>query len=125
MQVALALRGLWGRRHEKLSVIEWHKLIKVSSHVEIINEENAHHFLRYQEYCSRCIHSTRPTNRPTDRTHYVEMLKWLREVVRRKRAELLSNDWIFHHDSAPANNALSSSFWPKVDYQNGTPTIFP
>jgi hypothetical protein len=27
------------------------KRFKESSHVEITNEENAHHFLRYQEYC--------------------------------------------------------------------------
>jgi hypothetical protein len=30
----------------KSSVFEWHALLKKSSHVEITNEENAHHFLR-------------------------------------------------------------------------------
>jgi hypothetical protein len=32
----------------------------VSLHVEITNEDNAHHFLWYQGYCSLWIHSTRP-----------------------------------------------------------------
>jgi hypothetical protein len=35
------------------------------------------------------------------------------EGVHRKRPELWPNDWILHHDNAPAHKALSSSFWPK------------
>jgi hypothetical protein len=38
----------------------------------------------------------------------VEILKQLHEAVRRKGPELCSNDRILHHDSAPANKALSS-----------------
>jgi hypothetical protein len=39
--------------------------------------------------------------------HYVEILKRLREAVRRKSPELWLNDWILHHDNAPAHKALS------------------
>jgi transposase len=38
----------------------------------------------------------------------LEVLKRLREKVRRKRAEIFANNsWILHHDSAPAHTALS------------------
>jgi hypothetical protein len=33
--------------------------------------------------------------------------------VKREIPELLQNDWILNYDNAPANKALSSSFWPK------------
>jgi hypothetical protein len=29
--------------------------------------------------------------------------------------ELCPNDWILHHDNAPAHKALSVSFWPKTN----------
>jgi hypothetical protein len=34
-------------------------------------------------------------------------LKQLCEAVHRKRPEFWPNDWIFHHDNAPAHKALS------------------
>jgi hypothetical protein len=37
-----------------------------SSHVEITDEGKPYHFLRYQGYCLILIHSTRPTNQPTE-----------------------------------------------------------
>jgi hypothetical protein len=43
----------------------------------------------------------------------VEMLKRLRQAVCIRSTELWPNDWILHHDNAPAHRALSSSFWPK------------
>jgi hypothetical protein len=49
----------------------------------------------------------------TKQAYYVEILKWLRKAVRRKRPKLWPNDWIIHHDNATAHKALSSSFWPK------------
>jgi len=49
---------------KKLIVLEGHKRSKASSHEEITNEENVRHFLRYQGYCSRWIHSTRPSSQP-------------------------------------------------------------
>ena len=37
----------------------------------------------------------------------MEVLKRLREQVRRKRPELFANNsWILHHDNAPAHTAL-------------------
>jgi len=40
--------------------------------------------------------------------YYLEVLKRLREKVRRKRPELIANNsWILHHDNAPAHTALS------------------
>jgi transposase len=42
-----------------------------------------------------------------NRSYYVEILMRSREAVRRKRPELWSNDWILHHDNAPAHKAFS------------------
>ena len=39
---------------------------------------------------------------------YLEVFKRFRDVVRRKRLELLrSGEWLLHHDNAPAHTALS------------------
>jgi hypothetical protein len=48
-----------------------------------------------------------PQGQTVNQAHYLEILKRLREAVHRKRLELWPNDWIFHHDNAPA---------PKIDY---------
>jgi histone-lysine N-methyltransferase SETMAR len=39
--------------------------------------------------------------------YYVEILKWLHEAVHREGSELWSNNWILHHDNAPAHKVLS------------------
>jgi hypothetical protein len=46
--------------------------------------------------------------------------------VSRKRPELWPNDWIFHHDNAPAHKAPSVKQFlaQKIDYWNGTPALF-
>jgi hypothetical protein len=52
--VALVRRSprlMGGRSYKRLNVFEWHKRFEMSSHVEITNEENAHHFLLYKGYC--------------------------------------------------------------------------
>jgi hypothetical protein len=84
-----------------------------SSHVEITNEDNDHHFLRYQGY-SLLLQSTIPVNHAS----YVEILKRLLEAVNRKRPELWPNDWILHHGNAPAHKTLfgQAVSGQKIDY---------
>jgi hypothetical protein len=48
-----------------------------------------------------------PQGQTVNQGYYVEILKRLREGVCIKRSELWSNDWILHHDNAPAHKALS------------------
>jgi hypothetical protein len=54
-----------------------------------------------------------PQDQTFNQAYYVDMLKRLREAVRRRRPGLWLNDSIPHHDNAPAHKALSSRFWPK------------
>jgi len=49
-----------------------------------------------------------PTGQTVNQVYYLDVLKRLREKVRRKRAELFANNsWILHHDNAPVHTALS------------------
>ena len=49
-----------------------------------------------------------PTGQTVNQLYYLEVLKRLREKVRRKRPELFANNsWILHHDNALAHTALS------------------
>jgi hypothetical protein len=48
-----------------------------------------------------------PQGQTVNQAYYVELPKRLREAVRRKRPELWPNDWILHHNEAPAHKALS------------------
>ena len=49
-----------------------------------------------------------PTGQTVNQVYYLEVLKRLREKVRRKRPGLfVSISWILHHDNAPAHTALS------------------
>ena len=49
-----------------------------------------------------------PNGQTVNQVNYLEVLKRLREKVRRKRPELFANNsWILHHDNAPAHTALS------------------
>ena len=50
----------------------------------------------------------KPTGQTVNQVYYLEVLKRLREKVRRKRPELFANNsWILHHDNTPAHMALS------------------
>ena len=49
-----------------------------------------------------------PSGQTVNQVHSLEVLKRLREKVRRKRPELFANNsWILHHDNAYAHTALS------------------
>jgi hypothetical protein len=48
-----------------------------------------------------------PQGHTVNQVYYAEILKRLREAVCKKRPELWPNDWIPHHDNAPAHKALS------------------
>jgi histone-lysine N-methyltransferase SETMAR len=48
-----------------------------------------------------------PKGQTVNQVYYVEILKRLREAVRRKGPELWPNDWILYCDNAPAHRALS------------------
>ena len=49
-----------------------------------------------------------PAGQTVNQVYYLEVLKRLREKVRRKRPELFANNsWILHHDNALAHTALS------------------
>jgi hypothetical protein len=48
-----------------------------------------------------------PQGQTVNQAYYVEILKRLREDVHSKRPELWPNNWILHHDNAPAHNAFS------------------
>ena len=49
-----------------------------------------------------------PTGQTVNQVSYLEVLKRLREKVRRKRPELFANNsWILHQDNAPVHTAIS------------------
>jgi len=49
-----------------------------------------------------------PTAQTVNQVYYLEVLKRLREKVRRKRPEIFANNLRFlHHDNAPVHTALS------------------
>jgi hypothetical protein len=74
------------------------------SHVSDTNEENGQNFLRYQGYCPVLIYSKSQT---VNHAYHLEILKRLRELCIEKDPELRPNDWILHHDKAPAHKTLS------------------
>uniref|UniRef100_A0A1Y1M6W7 Mariner Mos1 transposase n=1 Tax=Photinus pyralis TaxID=7054 RepID=A0A1Y1M6W7_PHOPY len=57
----------------------------------------------------RIVHSEFvPKGQSVTQVFYLEVVKRLRNSVRRKRPKMWqSDDWFFHHDNAPANTAVS------------------
>ena len=75
-----------------------------SSPSSIQNQGAAHSFF----YASGVVHHEYlPEGSTMNQTYYNEVLKRLRDAIRRKRPELRrSGDRFFHHDNAPAHSAL-------------------
>ena len=49
-----------------------------------------------------------PAGQRVNQVYYLEVLKTLREKVRRKRPEIFASiSWILHHKISPAHTALS------------------
>jgi transposase len=61
----------------------------------------------------------------------VEILKQVREAMRRERIELWPNDWIVHHNNAPAHKALSvkeflaKEYTTEIDQPTYSPDLVP
>jgi histone-lysine N-methyltransferase SETMAR len=56
----------------------------------------------------------------------MEILKRLREAVRRKGPELRPNDWILHHDNAPAHKQfLTQKSITKMEHPPYSPDLAP
>lgn len=52
-------------------------------------------------------HEFLPSGRTVNKEYYLQVLRNLREAIRRKRPEFWrDNSWILHHDNAPAHSAL-------------------
>ena len=76
-----------------------------SSPSSIQNQGAAHRF--FFDASGVVHHEYLPEGSSVNQTYYNEVLKRLRDAIRRKRPELRrSDDWFFHHDNAPAHSAL-------------------
>jgi hypothetical protein len=57
-----------------------------------------------------------PQGQTVNQAYYGKIMKQLHEASHIKRPELWPNDWILHHDNAPAHRVVSvrsSSFLPR------------
>jgi len=73
-----------------------------------------------------------PPGQTVNQEFHLEVLRRLRENVRRKRPELWrSGDWLLHHDNAPAHTALSvtqylaSLGWTVIPHPPYSPDLAP
>jgi hypothetical protein len=71
---AMLSEAYGGEAVKHLSVSEWHERFKIK------NEDNAFHFLRHR-YHFKFI----PQGQTVNQAYRVEIMRWLREVMRRKR----------------------------------------
>jgi hypothetical protein len=63
-------------------------------------KENSRHPHDPRKLTCRNIHfEFIPQDQTINQAYYVEILKWLREAVRKKRPERWPKDWILHHDN--------------------------
>ena len=68
-----------------------------------------------------------PRGQTVNQKLYLQVLKRLRETIRKKKADLWSaGDWFFHHDNAQAHTALSGmQFLTKNDMTPVAPAPLP
>ena len=68
-----------------------------------IQNQGAAHSLFFFDASRVVHHECLPKGSTVNQTYYIEVLKRLRDAIRRKRPELRrSGDWFFHHDNASA-----------------------
>lgn len=64
-------------------------------------------FIVFFDYCGVIHQEFVPQGQTVNKEFYVEVLRRLREDVRRKRPELWKNkNWVLHHDNAPSHSSL-------------------
>jgi histone-lysine N-methyltransferase SETMAR len=73
------------------------------------------------DYRGNVHHSYAPGGQTINKVHYLEVIRHLRDAVRRKRLDLwVSRNWQLHHDNAPAySSQLIQSFLAK----HGIPVV--
>jgi len=77
--------------------------VEKGTHVSVAGQEHACVFLRSQGI----VHYEFVAQRQTvNQQCYLEVLRRLRESVRRKRPGLWPDKWILHHDNASAHDVL-------------------
>jgi hypothetical protein len=70
-------------------------------------------------------HEYVPAGQTINAEFYFEVLKRLREHVRRARPELWAeNAWILHQDNAPSQTTLARVFGQKQNHCHGPPSLF-
>jgi hypothetical protein len=75
----------------------------------------------FLDYCGIVRHSYAPEAQAINKEYYLEVIRHLRNAVRRKRPNLwASRNWQLHHDNAPAHSShLIKSFLAK----HGIPVV--
>jgi hypothetical protein len=118
--------SIWSWRQTTKFAVEraYIPITQDSSHVRIINEDSAHHFLQYNSY----IHfELIPQGQTVNQIYYVEILKLLHEAMYSKMPwtltqQLNSPSWQFSSSQGTPCQALSDQ---KIEYWSGTHTLLP
>jgi len=72
-----------------------------------ISQQCQVHFDRFFRHPRHCPQGIRTPGQTVNGKFYSEVLKWLREGIRRKRPyKWKKNNWFLHHDNAPAHTSL-------------------